>query len=96
MQVIYPCCCGLDVHKQTVVSCVRQTRSDGGIDQQVRTFATTTAGLLELGDWLLEQGVTIAAMESTGVYWKPVSGSATPPASVRRAGRPPAAPWPGP
>ena len=74
MDVIHPCCCGLDVHKQTVVACVRQTRPDGGVgvDEQVRTFATTTAGLLALGDWLAGLGVTVAAMESTGVYWKPV------------------------
>jgi transposase len=54
------------------VACVRQTRPDGGIDERVKTFAATTAGLLELGDWLVEQQVKIAAMESTGVYWKPV------------------------
>jgi transposase len=72
MEVIHLCCCGLDVHKETVVACVRRTRPNGGIDEPVRTFATTTAGLLELGDWLVEQQATIAAMESTGVYWKPV------------------------
>jgi transposase len=72
MEVIHHCCAGLDVHKDTVVACVRRTRPDGGINEQVRTFATTTAGLLELGDWLSEQQATIAAMESTGVYWKPV------------------------
>lgn len=72
MEVIHRCCAGLDVHKDTVVACVRQTRPDGGIEEPVRTFATTTAGLLELGDWLVERQVTIAAMESTGVYWKPV------------------------
>jgi transposase len=71
MEVIHPCCCGLDVHKDTVVACVRTTRP-GGIDEQVRTFKTTTAGLLELGDWLVERQATVAAMESTGVYWKPV------------------------
>lgn len=72
MEVIHRCCAGLDVHKDTVVACVRTTGPDGGIDQVVRTFATTTAGLLELGDWLMERQATIAAMESTGVYWKPV------------------------
>src|SRR4051794_14670708 len=72
MEVIHRCCAGLDVHKDTVVACVRQTRLDGGVEESVRTFATTTAGLLELGDWLVERQVTIAAMESTGVYWKPV------------------------
>jgi|HubBroStandDraft_4_1064222.scaffolds.fasta_scaffold88043_2 transposase len=72
MEVIHPCSAGLDVHQETVVACVRRTRSDGGIDESVRTFATTTAGLLELGDWLTARQATIAAMESTGVYWKPV------------------------
>lgn len=72
MEVIHRCCAGLDVHKETVVACVRCIRPDGGIDESVRTFATTTAGLLELGDWLIDRQATIAAMESTGVYWKPV------------------------
>jgi transposase len=71
MEVIHSVCAGLDVHKDTVVACVRQTMQ-GRVEEQVRTFATTTAGLLELGDWLVQRGVTIAAMESTGVYWKPV------------------------
>ena len=71
MEVLHPLCCGLDVHKDTVVACVRRT-AGGVVDEQVRTFATTTVGLLQLGDWLVERGVGIAAMESTGVYWKPV------------------------
>jgi len=65
-------CCGLDVHKQTVVACVRWVGPDGKIGNEVRTFATTTRGLLELGDWLAQRGVTSVAMESTGIYWKPV------------------------
>lgn len=73
MQVIHRCCCGLDVHEKTAVACVRRERpGEEEADEQVRTFATTTAGLLALGDWLAEQQVPIAAMESTGVYWKPV------------------------
>jgi transposase len=72
MEVMHRCCAGLDVHKETVVACVRRVREDGRVKEQVRTFATTTAGLLELGDWLCGEGVKIAAMESTGVYWKPV------------------------
>jgi transposase len=71
-QTIHPCCCGLDVHKDTVVACVRRTGADGAIGQELATFPTTTAGLLGLGDWLVEHGATIGAMESTGVYWKPV------------------------
>lgn len=71
MEVIYPRCAGLDVHKQTVVACVRVI-SDGKLQQEVRTFATTTSGLLALCDWLDSFGVQHVAMEATGVYWKPV------------------------
>ena len=64
-------CAGLDVHQHNVVACAR-TVASGRIEQEVRTFDTTTKGLLELSDWLSERGCTHAAMESTGVYWKPV------------------------
>jgi transposase len=72
MPVVNARCCGLDVHKQTVVACVRSAGPDGKVANEVRTFATTTRGLLELGDWLAGCGVAWVAMESTGVYWKPV------------------------
>lgn len=72
MQAIFPCVAGLDVHKQTVVACVRRVEAGGRVGKRVMTFATMTRDLLELGDWLAEQGVTHVAMESTGVYWKPV------------------------
>jgi len=72
MEVIHPRCAGIDVHKETAVTCIRQSRAGDEADEEVRTFATTTAGLLELGDWLVKQQVPIAAMESTGVYWWPV------------------------
>ena len=71
MDVIYPRCTGLDVHKKTVVACVRIAR-DGPPLQEVRTFETTTTGLLTLADWLDSFGVEHVAMEATGVYWKPV------------------------
>ena len=71
MDVIYPRCAGLDVHKQTVVACAR-VAGNGPLQQEVRTFATTTSGLLELADWLESLGVEHVAMEATGVYWKPV------------------------
>jgi transposase len=71
MEVMYPRCAGLDVHKETVVACVR-IASGGEASQSVRTFTTTTAGLIELGEWLEENGCTHVAMEATGVYWKPV------------------------
>ena len=71
IETIHSCCAGLDVHKESVVAGIRRL-VDGRVDEQVRTFSTTTQGLLELADWLVESRVTIAAMESTGVYWKPV------------------------
>lgn len=70
MQVLYPRCAGLDVHKDSVVArvrCVSEPPHD-----EVRSFTTTTSALLELNDWLTEQAVTHVAMEATGVYWKPV------------------------
>ena len=67
MQVVHERCCGLDVHKRTVVACVRTPTS-----QQTRTFGTTTKELTELGAWLTAEGVTQVAMESTGIYWQPV------------------------
>ena len=71
MQVLYPRCAGLDVHKETVVACVRLVEGSGVVTQ-VRTFATTTAALMELSEWLSQHGCTQVAMEATGIYWKPV------------------------
>ncbi|MFG6433917.1 IS110 family transposase, partial [Roseateles sp. LYH14W] len=71
MDVIYPRCAGLDVHKQTVVACVRVAGATALV-QEVRTFGTTTTDLLALADWLESFGVQQVAMEATGVYWKPV------------------------
>ena len=72
MHVIHRRCAGLDVHKQTVVACVRIVLDDREPVQQVQTFATTTQGLLALADWLASFEVDIVGMEATGVYWKPV------------------------
>jgi transposase len=72
MQVMHQRCAGLDVHKRTVVACVLITRADGGVDKHTSTFGTMTADLLALSDWLRSHGVTHAAMESTGVYWRPI------------------------
>ena len=72
MNVIHTCCAGLDVHKKTVVACIRRVSADGSISSQVRTFGTMTAELVALADWLDAEGVSHVAMESTGVYWKPV------------------------
>jgi transposase len=72
MDVVYPRCCGLDVHKRTVVACVIVSRTRGTPHKEIRTFGTMTAELLELADWLRAQEVTHVAMESTGVYWQPI------------------------
>jgi transposase len=72
MQILHPCCAGLDVHKKTVVASVLRSGPEGQVQKQVHTFGTMTADLLELSDWLATQGVGHVAMESTGVSWKPV------------------------
>src|SRR5262249_44179255 len=64
MEAIYPCVAGLDVHKQTVVACVRRLDSRGRVSKQVKTFGTMTRDLLELGDWLHRQGVTHVALRT--------------------------------
>jgi transposase len=72
MQVVYQRCCGLDVHKKTVVACTLITLASGAVQKHIRTFSTMTADLLALADWLKAFQVTHVAMESTGVFWKPV------------------------
>src|SRR5437764_13461381 len=72
MDVIYARCCGLDIHKQTVVACVIVPGPERQPRKEVRTFGTMTADLFALSDWLAAEGVTHVALESTGVYWKPV------------------------
>src|ERR671936_609877 len=72
VQVVYERCCGLDVHKETVVACVLRPAADGRVQREVRTFSTMTASLRALSAWLHTQQVEQVAMESTGVYWWPV------------------------
>ena len=72
MDVIYACCCGLDIHKKTVVACLMTSAEGQPPQKEVRTFRTMTAELLLLADWLQAAGCTHVAMESTGVYWRPV------------------------
>ncbi|MDQ4075311.1 MAG: IS110 family transposase [Chloroflexota bacterium] len=64
--------CGLDVHKRTVVACLLTPGPDGPPHQELRTVSTVTADLLRLADWLIAAGCTHVAMESTGIYWRPV------------------------
>ena len=72
MDTLIERCAGLDVHKDSVTACVRLPAAGGGREQVLATFATTTADLLALRDWLGALGVTVVGMEATGVYWKPV------------------------
>jgi transposase len=72
LDVLHERCCGLDLHKKSVTACRLTPGANGRIVKEVRTFGTMTADLLALGDWLEEGGITHVAMESTGVYWKPV------------------------
>jgi transposase len=73
MEIVEERCAGLDVHKDTVVACVRTPgERPGRRHQEVRTFGTFASQLHDLGAWLAAEGVTLAVMEATGVYWKPV------------------------
>jgi transposase len=72
MEPMYERCCGLDVHKKSIAACLIVPGPDGKPQQQVRTFSTMTEDILRLGDWLSEAGCRHVAMESTGVYWKPI------------------------
>lgn len=72
MEVVHKRCCGLDVHKKTVVACLIVPGPDGQAKKEIRTFGTMTEEILELSDWLTQVGCTNVAMESTGVYWKPI------------------------
>jgi transposase len=80
MNVVYERCCGLDVHKKTVVACLIAPASGShgnpsnpsNPSKEIRTFGTMTADLLALADWLGSARCTHVAMESTGIYWKPV------------------------
>jgi transposase len=71
MDIVHERCCGLDVHKQTVVACLLTPGETGRPRKEVRTFGTMTEDLLALGDWLAAAGCTHVVMESTGVYWRP-------------------------
>lgn len=70
MQVLYPRCAGLDVHKDVIVACVRCVSTP--VHQEVCSFPTTTSSLQSLDEWLSSHACTHVAMEATGVYWKPV------------------------
>src|SRR5437764_13391183 len=72
MDIVVERCAGLDVHKDSVVACVRSPGGGRPREETIVTFGTTTVQLLALRDWLVAMGVSLVGMESTGVYWKPV------------------------
>jgi transposase len=74
MQIVHQVCCGLDIHKKLIVACLLKAggEAEGHSHKEVRSFGTMTGDLLALGDWLQSEGCTQLAMESTGVYWKPI------------------------
>ena len=72
MEILYRCCCGMDVHKKFVVACLLRIDEQGEETRHVQRFETYTEDLLRLSDWLTRSGCTHVAMESTGVYWKPI------------------------
>jgi transposase len=72
IRVVHPRCCGIDIHKREVQACLLVETDGGRVRQEQRTFGTTTEELLQLADWLAAAGCTHVAMESTGVFWKPL------------------------
>ena len=72
MHVVYERCCGIDVHKKFVVVCLSILTAQGAIQKEIRTFTTMTPDLLRMLEWLKQAGCSHAALESTGVYWKPI------------------------
>jgi transposase len=72
MQIIHRCCCGLDVHKKLIVACLISLNEAGEFQKEIRCFPTMTKDILALADWLTSAGCTHVAMESTGVYWRPI------------------------
>ncbi|MBN1190746.1 MAG: IS110 family transposase [Dehalococcoidales bacterium] len=72
MEVVNPRCCGIDVHKSSLTVCLLVSEPMGKVNKTIRTFSTVTTDLLALKDWLEENQCTQVAIESTGVYWKPV------------------------
>src|SRR5437660_10505023 len=72
MEDIFTCCAGLDVHKKSVEACVRRIEPNGRLHSETRHWGTMTRDLVAMADWLAAEGVRNVAMESTGVFWKPI------------------------
>src|SRR2546427_11923484 len=71
MRIMYERCCGLDIHKASIAACALISEK-GKSQEETRRFGTMTGDLQELAEWLQEEGIRHVAMESTGIYWKPV------------------------
>ena len=71
MRIMYERCCGLDIHKASIAACALISEK-GKTQEETRRFGTMTGDLQELAEWLQEKGIRHVAMESTGIYWKPV------------------------
>ena len=72
LEVVHPICCGLDIHKAVISGCMVFVDGNGETQTEIREFGTFSDDLLELWDWLLEYDCPVVAMESTGIYWRPV------------------------
>jgi hypothetical protein len=72
MEILIGGCAGLDVHKDSVEACLRKVEQGGKLSQQIRHWGTTTRELVAMAEWFRAEGVTPIALESTGVYWKPI------------------------
>jgi transposase len=72
LKIVYPVCCGMDVHRDFVIACIASTNERGVTDYASRRFSTYTGGLRDLRDWLAERNCRDVCMESTGKYWFPV------------------------
>jgi transposase len=70
--IVHPICCGLDVHKESISACVIFPDKDGVDQHDVKVFGTFTDELMRLRLWLLDRACPVVAMESTGIYWRPV------------------------
>ncbi|MDT8380204.1 MAG: transposase [Desulfotignum sp.] len=72
IQIVHPVCCGLDVHKKKISACLITVDNNGKEQYEIKEFGTFTDDLVEMKNWLLNNECPVLAMESTGVYWRPV------------------------
>ena len=72
LKIVYPVCCGMDVHRDSLIACIAATNAQGVTEYQSRRLSTYTGNLRQLRDWLLANNCTDVCMESTGKYWFPI------------------------